>query len=761
MTILLLATSSPFATDLTLGTYTAADVSVSSDGRQVLVDGHVLVGRGDGVTLSAVTYYLRLGDGHRLGDMDIVSSDSIPLGRSLPDGSLDEVATADSIPYHDLVRSSSQVEQLGRQPVMLSERTVGDERWAVLTLFPVTIGADNQLYLHRSIVANLPDEAVHSTPLLDEHQFAAMTRGARSRQASSSSSNYLIITNAELESAMLTLADYRRALGYRAEVRLIDEIVAAYPGRDDAERLRNHLRDYWHNGGDYVVLAGDETVLPVRYAYHYTTSTLPDLYELQLCDLYFAEVEADWDPDNDNVFGERHISLGSVSPQLRVGRLPFNRAEEAEAYIRKLISYESNPGDGSFDYLDRAFFYSSDQMRDLGVDGQHGAIASDYPATMSIDTTSGVESATGNDPLPGNPSAVASLDSLATGYGIVNVLAHGRSDAFGVTTSGYNEWPKSYFITEEFGAPHGDCNALPADNRVSFYYSLACDNAGFDQDQPPLSRMQPNLAQTLLALDSAGAVGFVGYSRWGWVGSSYLLQKAFFEELFNDPSAPAVDAMHRSKERYYYYRDLAYGQNFLGDPALRIWSTAPQDLELVLSIATDTVFVIARSSGAPVSGCRVRLSNHAGIIVEGLTDASGRLPVITPLDADQEYVATGQKDGYTNGYARVRTTFSTDVHNTDGELPEAFALSQNYPNPFNPTTTIEFTLPRRVDLTLSVYNLLGRQVRVLLDGSFPAGSHRAEWDATDYSGSQVASGLYFYRLESSKFIDTRKMLLIR
>lgn len=94
-------------------------------------------------------------------------------------------------------------------------------------------------------------------------------------------------------------------------------------------------------------------------------------------------------------------------------------------------------------------------------------------------------------------------------------------------------------------------------------------------------------------------------------------------------------------------------------------------------------------------------------------------------------------------------------------LPNTFVLDQNRPNPFNPATTIEYNLVWRAHVNLTVYNVLGQQVVVLVDGDRPAGSHRAYWDGTGSDGKAAASGIYFYRLVSGENRATRKMVLVK
>jgi hypothetical protein len=96
-----------------------------------------------------------------------------------------------------------------------------------------------------------------------------------------------------------------------------------------------------------------------------------------------------------------------------------------------------------------------------------------------------------------------------------------------------------------------------------------------------------------------------------------------------------------------------------------------------------------------------------------------------------------------------------------GRLPNKFTLMQNYPNPFNAVTNIGFNLPLSQQVKLQVYDLLGRSVVTLHDGFLQAGSHAIEWDGRSAAGNELASGVYFYRLQAEDFDDTKKMLLIK
>jgi hypothetical protein len=106
----------------------------------------------------------------------------------------------------------------------------------------------------------------------------------------------------------------------------------------------------------------------------------------------------------------------------------------------------------------------------------------------------------------------------------------------------------------------------------------------------------------------------------------------------------------------------------------------------------------------------------------------------------------------------LKMEIPTGVEYGDGDEQgvRAFRLDQNYPNPFNPATSITFKLPQRKDITLTVYNAIGQEVAVLVDGPMDAGVHSVSFDA-----SRLASGLYLYRLRAGDYIGSRKMMLVK
>ena len=126
--------------------------------------------------------------------------------------------------------------------------------------------------------------------------------------------------------------------------------------------------------------------------------------------------------------------------------------------------------------------------------------------------------------------------------------------------------------------------------------------------------------------------------------------------------------------------------------------------------------------------------------------------------SDGGYIISGlswgnKRDVYLIRLAPKPTQIETEV---DGQLPQSFALYQNYPNPFNPTTTIKYQLPELSYVTIKIYDILGREVATVINEEKPGGSYEVAFDATTLS-----SGIYFYRLQTGSFVETKKMVLLR
>ncbi|MEW5994051.1 MAG: C25 family cysteine peptidase [Candidatus Zixiibacteriota bacterium] len=741
-------------------------VSVSRSRREVSYPDFEPAAVGGNLLLCSKTFYIELRDAEQAGQFTYDVLDRQPIDLDVPANFLSDITTSADGTYDGFAESAALLDSVGFQPVhVIRQVTVDGSRFLEVAVFPVTVEIAGQAYLNTTIELRVGQREVSEDDLLVRQQIDPVTNtGKYSRPILSQSDgnpDYVIITSSSLVSFCQTLADYKNATGIRTGIRTIEEITSSYPGRDDAERLREYLKEFHAEGGVYVLLVGDETVLPVRYAYYRNADTLPTPDRLIPCDLYFADLTGSWNSDNDDCWGEPDHDSADLTPELLVGRLPFNSGAQISNYVDKLIAYETIPGGGDRGYLTRAFFYSSDQMRDYGGDGQHARIAAVYPGSFTVDTAVGLELASGNDPTPYNSTAFETAATLSEGRGIVNIIAHGCYDCFAVRTSGYNNWPKSVFYSQAAGSDNAGWNNLPANGKVSFYYSLACDNGAYEKDQPPFNASGDNLVAASLAAPDAGAVGFIAYSRWGWVTTSYLLQTAFFDSLFANPERPAAAAMYASHQPYHIYLDLIYGQIFFGDPTLRVYSDVPDQLSVRVRHSSGVLTVEVTADDVLVDNCIVVLSRHGELIDKLVTDSDGSASFNYSFTPDSAYTVAAVKTGYTVLREEMVPIVTSDVDDDGCEAPHSFALSQNYPNPFNPTTTVSFDLAGQTYVLLEIFNVLGQRVRTLVSERLPAGRHTIEWDGRARNGQAVAGGVYFYRFEAGGFTSVKKMTLLK
>jgi hypothetical protein len=121
-----------------------------------------------------------------------------------------------------------------------------------------------------------------------------------------------------------------------------------------------------------------------------------------------------------------------------------------------------------------------------------------------------------------------------------------------------------------------------------------------------------------------------------------------------------------------------------------------------------------------------------------------------------------------NGRALAQTAVTLDanvfitsgivngINTIPGQIPVQYKLEQNFPNPFNPSTTIKFSLPNATKVILSVYNSMGQEVSKLISGDMNAGVYSTIWNASGF-----ASGIYYYRITTNNFIETKKLLLLK
>jgi hypothetical protein len=241
----------------------------------------------------------------------------------------------------------------------------------------------------------------------------------------------------------------------------------------------------------------------------------------------------------------------------------------------------------------------------------------------------------------------------------------------------------------------------------------------------------------------------VGYA----LGHAFVAKTTDFGQVWEDvgglfgieeynPARIACDPNHADA---LYVTTWAYlARSFDGGDEWEYFATpSPNNVPIVCDPNTAGTFYI----GSVGSG--VFKSDDFGETFEDITGDLGNLNVnCLEIDIDGRLLA-----GTDNGVYVNDVTLGID---DDSPAPERFALRQNYPNPFNASTRISFTIPEAARVILVIYDLLGREVRTLIDKRMEAGESSVLLDASDLS-----SGVYFYRLRTGEFADTRRLTLIK
>jgi hypothetical protein len=164
-------------------------------------------------------------------------------------------------------------------------------------------------------------------------------------------------------------------------------------------------------------------------------------------------------------------------------------------------------------------------------------------------------------------------------------------------------------------------------------------------------------------------------------------------------------------------------------------------------------FAVAGTDLIAATGNGVYVSTNDGTSWKGLDSAStlGSVQALAIMDTNL-FAGTAERGVWRRPLSQIATSVGTVA----SQLPSEYLLSQNYPNPFNPSTTITYELPKASQVSLTVYDILGREVCVLVNEKKDAGVHEVKFDAAG-----LASGVYFYRMTAGTYVDTKKLLLIR
>ncbi len=418
----------------------------------------------------------------------------------------------------------------------------------------------------------------------------------------------LIVTTPSMTGVFQQLAQRRTDEGIVTRVVTMDEVLEASRGRDDAEALRNYIISYKQTEGlDYVLLGGDIEHVPMRYAFamecgagfHPREDSLP-------CDLYFSDLDGDWDGNGNGVFGEIGDDV-DLYPDVWVGRVSVNGPEEAEAWYEKLKAYEdcADPG-----YMTEVLFLAEVLWTSPFTDG--GVSKNMIQAVC----------------LPGFMNVTKLYQTLGNLNG-GNVMAALNAGTNMVNHNGHAWWNGMCIGGGSIDAAF--LNSVNSQGRYSaFFYSIGCWSAAFDFDA---------VAEHFLTSPQGCGVAFIGNSSYGWgspgnpaYGYSDILDRLFFLRLYQNRNTRIGQVLAESKDFYIpygrwenVYRWHLYQVNLLGDPSFRPYRKQPLTpvLEYPAFVTPDTRVFPVRVSGCDPDGLMLCVRDQGDNLLTAELDPSG------------------------------------------------------------------------------------------------------------------------------------------
>jgi hypothetical protein len=423
--------------------------------------------------------------------------------------------------------------------------------------------------------------------------------------------DYLVVAPEELMDSFQQLVDWRNGLGMASHLVTIEEILAAWDGVDDAERLRNFLiAEYADHSFSYLLLGGDVELVPYRELYVYTWSYTDDLPS----DFYFAGLDGNWDENQNGVWGE--VDEEDWFGELAVGRAGVSTIAEASAFVNKQLSYQQSPVVADL---------TSCLLVGESVD-EHPTFGGDFKDLIQYGSDEyGIET-TG---LPDNFAVTELydrnaewelqelLDQLNQGTNMLNHMGHcGINSMMRISSSDVN--------TDNFTADGFDHN-------FHIGYSQGCHAGAFENNDCVVEKVT-NL--------STGFVAFIGNSRYGLYqpgttnGASQHFDREFFDALFGEGISTLGKALLDSRDDLVTWagntprmRWVFYELNLFGDPALRPWSREPLELNVtyddVVGVGTTGLPVQVNGDDIPAEGLLAAVVFEGETIGRALTDGSG------------------------------------------------------------------------------------------------------------------------------------------
>ena len=433
---------------------------------------------------------------------------------------------------------------------------------------------------------------------------------------------YTVVTNRELAPAFDRLLGWKRQKGLSAGVVCIEDILACpdFQGDtlshiyDSAGKLRAYLEHAYKLGSlQYALLAGDYTVLPIRYgclSSYSSSSTVSNDSKIPT-DIYFSDFNGNWNKDGDAHYGESSHDNVDFFPEIFVGRLLCTTRQEIANYTEKLLRYERNPGNGDYSYLKKAFYCQSDQMQNgneaekikntWGTVFYQDTVIEEFP---SYDTESVI-----------SPTGAEVIQEMNNRYGFFSWHGHGAPAGITVRSRGVNVWDNYaivpfdgvldidsihfFYMNVENG--HGLDN-LTNQDYPAIAYSIACTVTPFDIYGN--YNIPYNIGSSFTVAGLYGGPAFLGNTRNGLVSYSALLEERFVEQIKS--TSCQIGVAEALSKATFSNRRCKLTHHLIGCPEFSMWTDIPSVYSDISVTRTDHSITV---SGAGIAGSKVAITS--------------------------------------------------------------------------------------------------------------------------------------------------------
>lgn len=511
-------------------------------------------------------------------------------------------------------------------------------------------------------------------------------------------------------------ADWKRKSGIDIHITKFSDIGAT---STNPTTIFNHIADAYHNWEHqptYVLLVGDYGVLPRKLVTYDFTFANED---------YFVEI------DGNDYF-----------PEIMIGRFPVQTTYDLKIMINKALGYEKTPNIVSTDWFIKGTCCSNNAYPSQVETKRFAAhMMKDHGGFISVDT------------LMSTTPCTMSLND------VIQAINNGRSFLNYRGEGTHHGWDASCYPFQ-----YTDVSLLNNGTKLPFVTSIGCGVARFDADHNGFGEEWVKLG-TPTSL--RGAIAFIGGVSNTHTQYDNHIDDGIYIGLFWDGLETPGQALLRGKIRVYnvfgsdpmveyHYRVFC----LLGDPSLHVWKKIPLAVNVnhtsfvPFAYSENPITVTYASSGLPVDSAQVTISGNS-VFASGYTDLNGHITLgITPVTMDSLNITVRGVDVLPyQGKIKVTPVSVPELSDNQKEL----GFINIFPNPFDQSTVINYWIPTQSDISLKIYDLNGRLIKVLFEGQQSGGNYSVKWNGLDDSGNQIVAGMYFVKLSMNGFNQTRKL----